>query len=150
LQRKFLERKTCQSASSLKVFIKHCPLEFFMQPKTEFSVSFSLQKLLKKHLHDGFPILEDAAATLHMTKRTLIRKLKEEGTSYQQIKDLVRRDRAIYLLTNHMMPLSEIATAVGFSDPTVFARAFKNWIGVSPREYRAEIAGDDNAAIRCL
>ena len=109
-----------------------------MQPTTDFSVAFGLQKRLKSQLSYGFPVIEDAAKTLHMTKRTLMRKLKEEGTSYQQIKDLVRRDRAIYLLTQHSMPLGDIAEAVGFSDPAVFARAFKGWTGVSPREYRLD------------
>jgi AraC-like DNA-binding protein len=134
----FLEREVSQSVSSLNSFIKRCPVEFFMQPTTDFSVAFGLQKRLKSQLSDGFPVIEDAAKTLHMTKRTLMRKLKDEGTSYQQIKDLVRRDRAIYLLTQHSMPLGDIAEAVGFSDPAVFARAFKGWTGVSPREYRLE------------
>lgn len=134
---RFLRREIKQSAASLKAFVKRGPMEFFIQPKTDFNVSSDLQRLLKKNLSEGFPRIEDAADSLHMTKRTLIRKLKEEGTSYQQLKDLVRRDRAIYLLTCRTMPLSEIATAVGLSDSAVFARAFKTWTGVSPREYRA-------------
>ncbi len=133
----FLDRGIDQNRASLKAFIQRCPLELFNQPKTDFSVSYDLQRLLKKHLRLGFPVIEEAADTLHMTKRTMIRKLKEEGTSYQQIKDLVRRDKAILLLTRHAMPLSEIAESVGFSDPAVFARAFKHWTGVSPRDYRA-------------
>lgn len=136
----FLERQIDQNPSALKAFIQRCPLELFIQPKTDFSISHDLQKILKKHLRQGFPVIEDAAETLHLTKRTLIRKLKEEGSSYQQIKDLVRRDRAIALLTRHKMPLSEIAEAVGFSDPAVFARAFKTWTGLSPREYRTNAA----------
>jgi AraC-like DNA-binding protein len=136
--RHFLEREVSQSVSSLNSFIKRCPVEFFMQPTTDFSIAFGLQKRLKSQLSVGFPVIEDMAKALHMTKSTLMRKLKEEGTSYQQIKDLVRRDRAIYLLTQHSMPLGDIAEAVGFSDPAVFARAFKGWTGVSPREYRLD------------
>lgn len=140
----FLDREINQDSAALDAFIKRCPLDLFIQPKTDFSVSFDLQRLLKKNLRQGFPRIEDAADTLHMTKRTLIRKLKEEGTSYQQIKDLVRRDRAISLLIRHSMPLSEIAEAVGFSDPTVFARAFKNWTGKSPRDYRSDADNSDD------
>jgi AraC-like DNA-binding protein len=136
--RKFLDRDISRSTEALKAFVKSCPVEFFVQPKTDFSISYELGKLLKHDLLDGicFPLIEDAADTLHMTKRTLIRKLKEEGNSYQQIKDLVRRDRAIYLLTHRSIPLAQIAEKVGFSDSAVFARAFKTWTGESPREYR--------------
>jgi AraC-like DNA-binding protein len=75
-----------------------------------------------------------------MTKRTMIRKLKEEGTSYQKIKDLVRRDRAVYYLTRRGLLVGEVAEKVGFSDSAVFARAFKTWTGLSPREYRVNFS----------
>lgn len=137
--RRFLDRDISRSGESLEAFVKSCPVEFFVQPKTDFSISYDLARLLKKDLLRGvaFPLIEDAAEYVHLTKRTLIRKLREEGTSYQQIKDLVRRDRAIYLLTHRSIPLAQIAEEIGFSDPAVFARAFKTWTGVSPREYRA-------------
>ncbi len=140
-KRSFLDREITQKASSLKAFIKRCPVEFFVQPKTDFSVSHELQRLLRRNFQDGFPLIEDAADALHVSRRTLIRKLEEEGTSYQQLKNLVRRDRAIDLLTNHQIPLGEIAEAVGFSDAAVFARAFKSWTGVSPRSYRGSASG---------
>ncbi|WP_083921410.1 helix-turn-helix domain-containing protein [Dasania marina] len=54
------------------------------------------------------------------------------------MKDLVRRDRAIALFTKYSLPLSKIAEAVGYSAPAVFARAFKAWTELSPKNYRAE------------
>lgn len=74
---------------------------------------------------------------MHMTKRTLMRRLKEEGTTYQQLKDRVRRDRAVTLLRDHVLSVSAVAEAVGFSDAAVFARSFRKWTGTSPREFRA-------------
>lgn len=136
--RKFLDYEISRSKAALKRFIKRCPNDFFIQPRTDFSVSSELKRMLKKSLPDSFPIVGEAADKLHMTRRTLIRKLRDEGTSYQKIKDLVRRDHAIYLLTNRSTPLAEIAEAVGFSDPAVFTRAFKTWTGISPRDYRRE------------
>ena len=134
--RKFLDRETSQSQGALKRFIMRCPEDFFIQPRTDFSVSFELRKLLKKALSDRMPVIDEAARSLNMTKRTLIRKLQDEGTSYQQLKDLVRKDRAVRLLTSRGLSLSSIAESVGFSDPAVFARAFKGWTGVSPSDYR--------------
>lgn len=133
----FLDREICQNRGSLKSFISNCPLELFAQPRQDFSISAVLKKMLNQELAEGFPRIEDAADRLHMTRRTLIRKLKDEGTSYQDIKDLVRRDRAVFLLKNRVIPVSKVAEAVGFSDSAVFARAFKSWTGVSPRDFRS-------------
>ena len=139
--RNFLDREISQTPGALKRFIKRCPEDLFMQPRTDFSVSSELKKLLKKKLPEGIPVIEEAANTLHMTKRTLIRKLQEEGTSYQQLKDLVRRDKAVKLMTSRGTSLSSVAEAVGFSDPAVFSRAFKGWTGICPREYRQTLGG---------
>ncbi len=133
----FLDREVSQNRHSLKSFMENCPMELFVQPRQDFSVATALRKILRRDIGAGFPRIDEAADHLHMTKRTLMRKLKEEGTSYQDIKDLVRRDRAIFLLKNRVIPVSQVAEAVGFSDPAVFARAFKNWTGVSPRDYRS-------------
>ncbi|MFC7047802.1 AraC family transcriptional regulator [Emcibacter nanhaiensis] len=137
--RNFLDREISQTSGSLKRFIKRCPEVLFIQPQTDFSISYELKKLLKKKLPDGIPVIEEAADTLHMTKRTLIRKLRDEGTSYQQLKDLVRRDKAVKMMTSRATSLSSVAEAVGFSDPAVFSRAFKGWTGVCPREYRQNL-----------
>ncbi|MCJ9427790.1 AraC family transcriptional regulator [Kordiimonas marina] len=134
--RNFLDREISQTPGALKRFIQRCPEDLFKQPRTDFSVSSELKKLLKKTLSDRMPVIEEAACSLNMTKRTLIRKLQDEGTSYQQLKDLVRRDRAIRLLGSRGLTLTSIAESVGFSDPAVFARAFKGWTGVAPSDYR--------------
>ncbi|GAA4932330.1 AraC family transcriptional regulator [Halioxenophilus aromaticivorans] len=134
----YLEHSVVRSPESLAAFVRRGPKEFFMQPETDFSLSQDVKRILQRRLQEGFPIIEDVAGHLNMTKRTLIRRLKMEGTSYQQLKDLVRRDKAVHLLAHKAVPVSEIAQKVGFSDPAVFARAFKTWTGVSPRCYRAE------------
>jgi AraC-like DNA-binding protein len=138
--RKFLERSNVQNRGSLKAFINRCPMELFMHPKIDFTLSGDLQHFLKKRCPNGFPTIDCAADAFHMTKRTMIRKLKEEGTSYQKIKDLVRRDRAVYYLTRRGLLVGEVAEKVGFSDSAVFARAFKTWTGLSPREYRVNFS----------
>ncbi|NIB43374.1 AraC family transcriptional regulator [Pseudomaricurvus alkylphenolicus] len=143
--RKYLDRETVQNAASLKTFMRACPVLLFLQPKTDFSLSGELQQILKKGVPDGFPTIEEAADQLHMTKRTLTRKLKDEGTSFQKIKDLIRRDRAIYYLTRQPLSVGKVAEKVGFSDPAVFARAFRVWTGLSPRDYRAKHAHSEQS-----
>lgn len=134
--KKYLERENVQHVGTLKTFMKRCPVDLFLRPVTDFSLTTEVQALLRANVQEGFPTAKETAAYLHLTPRTLIRKLKEEGATFQQIKDLVRRDSAVYFLTTQTFPISEIAEKVGFSDPAVFARAFKSWTGVSPREYR--------------
>jgi len=133
---KFLDYENVQNVGTMKIFMQRCPVDLFLRPITDFSLTSEVRALLQKNVQDGLPTIRETAEYLHMTRRTLMRKLDEEGSTFQQIKDLVRRDRAIYFLTSQTFAVSEIAEKVGFSDPSVFARAFKSWTGVSPREYR--------------
>ena len=82
--------------------------------------------------------MDAIAQQLHVTTRTLRRKLNDEGTSFQALKDNVRRDTAIHLLSQPNIPISDISRQLGFSEPAVFTRAFKLWTGVSPKIYRTK------------
>ncbi|HET8744753.1 MAG TPA: AraC family transcriptional regulator [Ramlibacter sp.] len=79
---------------------------------------------------------EALAALLHVSARTLHRQLKEEGASLQQLKDEVRLERAKDLLYRTGKPVKQVAAAVGFRNEKSFARAFRQWAGVSPGEFR--------------
>lgn len=137
--RHYLDRGVVQNVGTLKSFMHRCPMELFSQPKTDFSLKSEVYALLYKHGLDDIPSLEEVARVLLLTKRTLMRRLKDEGASFQQIKDQIRCDRAIYYLSSNTASVSEIATKVGFTDASVFTRAFKSWTGISPRKFRAEI-----------
>ena len=66
------------------------------------------------------------------------RRLTEEGSSYQQIKDNVRRELAVELLSQQEIAIADIAERTGFTEPAAFSRAFKKWSGVSPAQYRTD------------
>jgi AraC-like DNA-binding protein len=136
--RKYLDRDNVQNIGTLKTFMKRCPVDLFLRPISDFSLSNEVRVLLLASIQKGFPTVREAAEYFHMTRRTLMRRLQDEGSTFQQIKDLVRRDRAVYFLTTQSFAVSEIAEKVGYSDPAVFARAFKSWTGLSPREYRTK------------
>lgn len=82
-----------------------------------------------------FPPLQGIADRLNMSKQTMHRRLQEEASSYQKIKDDIRRDLALKKLIQEKRPVYEVAEIVGFSDARSFTRAFKQWTGVTPREY---------------
>jgi AraC-like DNA-binding protein len=79
---------------------------------------------------------EGIAELLHMSARTLHRQLKEEGASLQELKDEVRCERAKELLYRSGKPVKQVAAAVGFRNEKSFIRAFRQWTGASPAEFR--------------
>jgi len=71
-----------------------------------------------------------------MSERTLQRRLREEGTTYQATLERTRHYLARDLLRNTQMSLAEVAVQLGFSEPSTFFRAFKRWEGATPGQYR--------------
>jgi AraC-like DNA-binding protein len=83
--------------------------------------------------------LAETAAALHMTPRTLMRRLAQDGTSFQDIKDALRRDMAIRDLRAGRKSIEAIAQEVGFSSAANFHRAFRRWTGATPSAYRRRV-----------
>jgi AraC-like DNA-binding protein len=82
-----------------------------------------------------------ALATLvHVSERTLHRQLKEEGASLQGLKDSVRQELAMRLLTQTQKPIKQIATEVGFASDKSFLRALKGWTGMTAGEVRGGLS----------
>lgn len=84
----------------------------------------------------ALPTLEEVAKALHLAPRTLIRRLRRLGTTYQGIMDEFLRTRAAELLANDRIKIKEVAAALGFHNPANFGKAFKRWYGVSPGGFR--------------
>ena len=96
----------------------------------------AVHQALLPHIH--LPELNNdmAAELCGFEMRTLGRKLKAKGTTINKEIANLRRDKSIQLLTGSNRSISDIASAVGYNDPSVFTRSFKRWTGSSPREYR--------------
>lgn len=92
----------------------------------------SVRNRLVRHLMDGRVGIEDLAAELNMSRRSLQRRLAEENTSYTQLLDDTRRELAGYYINEQHMPVKEAAFLLGFSEPANFTRAFKRWTGHAP------------------
>lgn len=82
------------------------------------------------------PGIDAAAEACGMSARTLIRRLRERGHSFQTLRDSARQERALQLLNSPGTTMREIASTLGFSDAANFSRAFKRWFGVPPTRYR--------------
>jgi len=86
-----------------------------------------------------FPRLDAIACRLSIGTRTLRRRLKSLGTSYQKILDDVKRELAIEYLQTTNLSIQEISDLLGYSEVTNFRRAFVKWAEMSPYQYRKQI-----------
>ena len=84
-----------------------------------------------------FPRLENIALALNITPRTLQRKLQDENTTYRKLSDIIRYELASTLLRYKELTISEIAYKLGYSELKSFRKAFKQWSGVTPANYRS-------------
>ena len=95
-----------------------------------------IRDAIMQRIAQGPPHIEEIAASFPLKARTLQRRLAEAGTTYRRIVDEVRFEAACRLLEDPGLPLAEIASALGYSDPANFTRAFTRWTGTTPRAYR--------------
>ena len=96
-----------------------------------------VESLLMPILHKGDAGMDAVAAKLAVSRQTLFRKLKAEGTTFEKVLDELRHRLAVDYLAAKKVSVNETAFLVGFSDPAAFSRAFKRWTGTSPRAARA-------------
>ncbi|MGK5631641.1 AraC family transcriptional regulator [Streptomyces sp. URMC 123] len=94
------------------------------------------------------PEFTEVAARLAVSPATLRRRLQREGTSFQRLKDAVRREAALAGLAEGREPIAELAARLGFSEDTAFHRAFRRWTGTTPGAYRLAWAGTAPDAYR--
>lgn len=102
------------------------------------SVAAKVRRLLDDGAGAGS--LDAIAAELSMSKSTLKRRLANEGTTYRDLLESSRLERATMQLLDQSRNIGEIATSLGYSDLTSFSHAFKRWTGQSPRHFRRRVA----------
>ena len=132
-----LEAELIRDEAQLREFLTLAPYHIVIEPQpSTHSVTYRIRAILGDDFREEMPSFEALTGLLNMSARTLRRRLEREGTSYQRIKDIARRDVAISLLSQQGMTVSQVAEQVGFSDPSAFHRSFKKWTGQSPGSYR--------------
>ncbi len=133
---RYLDMPLLQDERSLKHFLKDSPADLLARPDGGDSLTSQIRRLLGRDCR-RWPDLESVAQQLHMSPQTLRRHLREEGPNFQELKDQLRRDLAIYHLGRDELSIQDIADQLGFSEPSAFHRAFKKWTGLTPGAYRA-------------
>lgn len=91
---------------------------------------------IQQRLTGHRPTIDDIARDLHMSSRTLQRRLQETGSNFQRALNEARHQMARYYLKNSILELNEAAYLLGYEDTNSFTRAFRGWEGVPPSHWR--------------
>jgi AraC-like DNA-binding protein len=100
------------------------------------SIAMQVRSKIIHQLPDGIPTQGAIADTLHVSLRSLQRRLREEDTSFKDLLEETRQQLAVQYLRDTRRSIGEITYLLGFSEPSNFTRAFKRWTGKSPAQYR--------------
>ncbi len=123
---------------TLKEFLRAAPYPLMVMngSRDDGSLVARVRAMIGHDFSQGFPSFERITAALNMSAPTLRRRLKKEGTTFQQLKDECRRDAAMAYLGNSELSINAVAALMGFTDPSAFHRCFKKWTAMTPGEYR--------------
>lgn len=106
----------------------------------QFKAEDTFVELVRRAIQDRLtghrPSIDTIAQALHMSSRTVQRRLQDAGYSFQRVLDEARHHMARYYLLNSGLELNETAYLLGFEDPNSFGRAFRVWEGVPPSNWR--------------
>ncbi len=134
---RWLEFPMPDSNEALCSFFDRYTQEKLDRLPVESTVVEQVRLMLKTRLGTGQVKLEQVAESLHMSPRTLQRRLSGEGTSLHAELDEVRRQQALYFLEAGTS-IAELSWLLGYAEPSVFHRAFKRWTDLSPEVWRAQ------------
>jgi len=133
---RYLQLPLVRDEQQLTEFLARAPECLLAQYKSDHSFTGRIRRMLQQQNGIENLSLDEVAERLFTSPQTLRRRLRDEGNSWQDIKDSVRRDMAVYQLKKQETPVAEIAERLGFSEPSAFNRAFKKWTGLAPGAYR--------------
>ena len=110
--------------------------DFFGNDDPSDQLLLNLKQSILQYLPEGEVTIDKLASKLHVSRRTLQRRLSDRGTSFLHILQEVRSRVALRYLSDNRLGITEIAFLLGYADQGSFSSAFKSWHGMSPRDYR--------------
>lgn len=105
-------------------------------------IALDVRAEIAAHIRDGLPTIEDIAAYMKTSPRTLQRRLHDVGTTYSDVMDEFRLDLANRMLVDGDMSVSEIGYLLGYADTSSFDRAYRAWTGHTPAATRRKASID--------
>ncbi|MDF2182828.1 AraC family transcriptional regulator [Neptuniibacter sp. CAU 1671] len=137
----YLNYPVIQTPGSLRSFLKTAPYQLIVMVDNDSGLKAQVVALIGKDFSQELPSAEEVADRLHMSVSTLRRRLMEENTSYQKVKDECRREAALNYMNSPQLSINDVAELMGFTDHSAFFRSFKKWTGQTPGAYRQQQIG---------
>ncbi|MFB2563142.1 AraC family transcriptional regulator [Rhizobium sp. IMFF44] len=134
-----LKLAVTRNEQALKQFLRNAPANILVRYRYDAGLAASVRKRLRQLPPASWKAFDDLAAQMRMSPSTLRHRLHAEGQNYAAIRDEIRRDLAIEMLQTTKFGVGEIATRLGFSEPSAFHRAFRKWTARSPAAFRKEM-----------
>ena len=125
-----------RTEDALTDFIRRSPSELLFRQDYNPTTSSRVRKIIERRSGDEAVTVEDIAKRLTVSAQHLRRLLREEGTSFREIREEILRDEAIASLVQGARAVEELSERLGFSEPSAFRRAFRRWTGSPPGSYR--------------
>ncbi len=132
----YLSLPIIRSDLALESFLREAPANILIRYRHDNDLSARVRAQLNALPITDWPSFEELAKELGMSAPTLRRRLRGEGQSFGTIKDELRFVAAERLLQENRLSVAEVATELGYSEPSAFYRAFHKWMGQSPGRFR--------------
>jgi len=125
--------------AALKEFLALAPENLFVRYRPSHGTAHLVRLQLAAMKLADWPDFAELARSLGMSASTLHRRLADEDSNFQMIKDQIRRERAQALLRQGGLSVMAIAEELGFAEPSAFHRAFRKWTGRAPGQFRKDL-----------
>jgi len=127
------------------ILVHYCEETLASRKRARGSFRVRVENVIAPLLPHGKPRTSDVAGKLHLSPRTLARRLADEDLSFASVLEEMRRDLAMCYLEDAKLSISQVAWLLGFQEASAFTHAFRRWTGRTPSEMRrSELAhGDD-------
>lgn len=133
----YLALPPIRSERALGPFLRAAPANILFGYRHDQSISARIRNRLSALPPGEWPVFEAIAADIRFSPATLRRRLRDEGQSFSAIRDEIRFEQAQAMLGQSARSVAEIATALGYAEPSAFHRAFLKWSGETPAVFRA-------------
>lgn len=132
----YLNYPIVQTEKTLRGFLKVAPYQLLVMIDDDHSTRAQVTAIIGRDFSRGIPTAEAVANTLNLSLSTLRRRLLEEETTFQKIKDQCLKEAAVNYIKSPQLSIKEVAELMGFEENSAFFRSFKRWTGMTPGEYR--------------
>lgn len=137
----YLSAPVVRTEAELINFIRNLPSALLFRQDYHPTTSSRVRRMIERRQAETLEV-GDVAKPLNVSAQHLRRLLREEGTTFRQIREDILRDEAIATLAGGRETIEELSERLGFSEPSAFRRAFRRWTGSPPGAYRTAAVSD--------